>query len=136
MNKGLGLRVLIVEDSPDVRWTLSELLTDEGYEVETAESAEDGLSRLAGGQFQLVITDYKLPTQTGVWMLQEAAKARLLAGSKVLLITGEANPDGVAGLKVLPKPIDPELFLREVSRILARTGVKGLKVDQPKAAED
>jgi two-component system chemotaxis response regulator CheY len=109
---------------------LSEALTGEGYEVETAGTSEDGLSRLGGGQFQLVIADYNLPGQTGVWMLQVAAKAGLLAGSKVLLVTGEPNPDGVADLKVLRKPIDTDLFLREVFEILAPTRVKELEPDQ------
>ena len=75
MKNGRGFGVLIVEDDPGVSSALSEALTRQGYEVETAGTAEDGLSQLGGGQFQLVITDYSLPGQTGVWMLQEAAKA-------------------------------------------------------------
>ena len=114
----------------------SEALTRQGYEVETAGTAEDGLSQLGGGQFQLVITDYSLPGQTGVWMLQEAAKAGLLAASKVLLMTGDPNPDGVAGLRVLRKPLDRDLFLREVFEILAPTRVKELEPDQAEALAD
>ena len=129
MKNGLGLRVLIVEDDPDVGSALSEALTGKGYEVETAGTAEEGLSRLGGGQFQLVIADYNLPAQTGVWMVQEAEKAGLLAASKVLLITGEPNPDGVAGFKILRKPIDTDLFFREVFEILAPTRVKELEPD-------
>ena len=40
MKNGLGLRVLIVEDDPDVGSALSEALTGKGYEVETAGTAE------------------------------------------------------------------------------------------------
>jgi len=136
MKNGLGFGVLIVEDDPDVSSALSEALTRQGYEVETAGTAEDGLSQLGGGQFQLVITDYSLPGQTGVWMLQEAAKAGLLAASKVLLMTGDPNPDGVAGLRVLRKPLDRDLFLREVFEILAPTRVKELEPDQAEALAD
>ncbi len=136
MKNGRGFGVLIVEDDPDVSSALSEALTRQGYEVETAGTAEDGLSQLGGGQFQLVITDYSLPGQTGVWMLQEAAKAGLLAASKVLLMTGNPNPDGVAGLRVLRKPLDRDLFLREVFEILAPTRVKELEPDQAEALAD
>ena len=136
MKNGLGFGVLIVEDDPDVSSALSEALTRQGYEVETAGTAEDGLSQLGGGQFQLVITDYSLRGQTGVWMLQEAAKAGLLAASKVLLMTGNPNPDGVAGLRVLRKPLDTDLFLREVFEILAPTRVKELEPDQAEALAD
>ncbi len=62
-------------------------------------------------------------------MLQEAVKAGLLAASKVLLTTGEPNPDGVAGFKVLRKPIDTDLFFREVFEILAPTRVEELEPD-------
>ncbi len=136
MKNGRGFGVLIVEDDPGVSSALSEALTRQGYEVETAGTAEDGLSQLGGGQFQLVITDYSLPGQTGVWMLQEAAKAGLLAASKVLLMTGNPNPDGVAGLRVLRKPLDTDLFLREVFEILAPTRVKELEPDQAEALAD
>jgi len=136
MKNGRGFGVLIVEDDPGVSSALSEALTRQGYEVETAGTAEDGLSQLGGGQFQLVTTDYSLPGQTGVWMLQEAAKAGLLAASKVLLMTGNPNPDGVAGLRVLRKPLDTDLFLREVFEILAPTRVKELEPDQAEALAD
>jgi len=69
-------------------------------------------------------------------MLQEAAKAGLLAASKVLLMTGDPNPDGVAGLRVLRKPLDRDLFLREVFEILAPTRVKELEPDQAEALAD
>jgi DNA-binding response OmpR family regulator len=130
MKNGLGCKVLIVEDDPDVASALSETLTGEGFEVETAGNAEDGLSRLGGGGFKLVIADYNLPGRTGTWMLQEAAKTGLLAASKVLLVTGESNPEGVSGLKVLKKPLLPDLFLREVFAILAPPLGKELEPDE------
>jgi DNA-binding response OmpR family regulator len=130
MKNGLGCKVLIVEDDPDVASALSETLTGEGFEVETAGNAEDGLSRLGGGGFKLVIADYNLPGPTGAWMLQEAAKTGLLAASKVLLVTGESNPEGVSGLKVLKKPLLPDLFLREVFAILAPPLGKELEPDE------
>jgi len=82
--------------------------------VEIAQSAEEGLARLGASPFQLVISDYKLPGNTGAWMLQQAAKAGLLGSAKVLLITAEVNPEGVSGLKILRKPFELDLFLREV----------------------
>jgi DNA-binding response OmpR family regulator len=130
MKNGLGCKVLIVEDDPDVASALSETLTGEGFEVETAGNAEDGLSRLGGGGFKLVIADYNLPGRTGTSMLQEAAKTGLLAASKVLLVTGESNPEGVSGLKVLKKPLLPDLFLREVFAILAPPLGKELEPDE------
>ncbi len=47
-------------------------------------------------------------------MLQEAAKAGLLGTAKVLLVTAEVDPEGVSGIKILSKPFEMDLFLREV----------------------
>jgi len=57
-------------------------------------------------------------------------------GLRVLIVeddpdvgSGEPNPDGVAGFKILRKPIDTDLFFREVFEILAPTRVKELEPD-------
>jgi CheY-like chemotaxis protein len=110
----LGVKALIVDDDPDVLSSMADVLRGRGYEVEIAQSAEEGLNRLGAAPFHLVISDYKLPGNTGAWMIQEAAKAGLLGSAKVLLITGEANPVGVSGLRVLRKPFEIDHFLREV----------------------
>jgi CheY-like chemotaxis protein len=110
----VAFKALIVDDDLDVLATIAELLRGRGYDVEIAQSAEEGLARLGASPFQLVISDYKLPGNTGAWMLQQAAKAGLLGTAKVLLITAELNPEGVSGLKILRKPFELDLFLREV----------------------
>jgi CheY-like chemotaxis protein len=107
-------KALIVDDDVDVLSTLAEVLRGRGYDVEIAQTAEEGLDRLRASPFQLVISDYKLPGNTGGWMLQEAASAGRLGAAKVLLITAEARPEGVPGLKILRKPFEVDLFLREV----------------------
>jgi CheY-like chemotaxis protein len=109
-----AFKALIVDDDLDVLSTMAEVLRGRGYDVEIAQSAEEGLDRLSALPFQLVISDYKLPGNTGAWMLQEAAKAGLLGAAKVLLITAEVNPDGVSGVRILRKPFEVDLFLREV----------------------
>ena len=50
----------------------------EGHEVDQASSAHEGLSRLQSGHYDLVLSDYAMPGQTGAWMLNEAARQGLL----------------------------------------------------------
>ncbi len=109
MKLDLAFKALLVDDDVDVLSSMAEVLRGE-----IAQSAEDGLDRLGASRFQLVISDYKLPGNTGAWMLQEAAKAGLLGAAKVLLITAEVNPEGVSGLRILRKPFEVDFFLREV----------------------
>jgi len=110
----LAFKALLVDDDVDVLSSMAEVLRGRGYDVEIAQSAEDGLDRLGASRFQLVISDYKLPGNTGAWMLQEAAKGGLLGAAKVLLITAEVNPEGVSGFRILRKPFEVDFFLREV----------------------
>ncbi|MBI1881080.1 MAG: response regulator, partial [Chloroflexi bacterium] len=57
MSKG---RILVVDDLPDWRKTLSGILLDEGYEVQTASSREESLRLLTAGRFHLAILDVRL----------------------------------------------------------------------------
>lgn len=117
--RGMGLRVLVVEDDDQVATVLSALLESEGYEVAVAATAEAGLSRLREKPWHLVVSDYWLPDRTGAWMLGEASHAGLLRHTQVLVITAEHRPQGVENLLVLRKPLDLDDFLRHVHDVLA-----------------
>ncbi len=117
--RGMGLRVLVVEDDDQVATVLSALLESEGYEVAVAATAEAGLARLREKPWHLVVSDYWLPDRTGAWMLGEASHAGLLRSSQVLVITAEHRPQGVENLLVLRKPLDLDDFLRHVHDVLA-----------------
>jgi len=73
-----GSRILLVEDSDDLRPLMTLILEAEGYEVDTARTAEEGLRLLDARPYDLVLSDYALPGRTGTWMLREAV-ARLKA---------------------------------------------------------
>jgi len=117
--RGLGLRVLVVEDDEQVATVLSTLLESEGYEVVVAATADAGLRSLRGKPYHLVVSDYWLPDRTGAWMLSEASHQGLLRQCQVLVITAEHRPQGVENLIVLRKPLDLDDFLRHVNDILA-----------------
>ncbi len=110
--------LMLVEDDPDIRETLAELLEDEGYHVAQAGDGREALERL-GAQAEappcLILLDLMMPVMDG-WTLRR----RLLAdpGLKevpVIVITGVA--DGVRraqnldALAVLEKPLDLERLL-------------------------
>ena len=117
--RGLGLRVLVVEDDDQVATVLAALLESEGYEVAIATTADGGLQRLRERPYHLIVSDYWLPDRTGAWMLGEASHTGLLRDSQVLVITAEHRPQGVENLMVLRKPLDLDDFLRHVHDVLA-----------------
>jgi two-component system response regulator AtoC len=64
-------RLLIVDDEEGVRSSLSLLLEEEGYEVDTAEGAEAALAHLRGEPFNLVLCDVRMPGRDGLELLPE-----------------------------------------------------------------
>lgn len=111
--------VLVVEDQEDVRLMLVTVLRMEGYHVDEARNAVDGLECLKAHRYDLVLTDYAMPGQTGTWMLQEAARAGRLGNTPALVVT--AHPELVQAASeytVVGKPVDLDSFLQQITRIL------------------
>ena len=63
-----------------------------GFAVVACDTAECGLNALREQEFDLVLTDYALPRQSGLWLLQEAESEGLIQGTPVLIVT--AHPAG------------------------------------------
>jgi two-component system OmpR family response regulator len=110
------MRILIVEDEPDLLRGLMRSLREEGYAVDTAADGEDGLSKARDVNYDAIVLDVMLPRLDGWEVLR-----RLRAEKKtpVLLLTArDRTPDRVRGLDLgaddyLVKPFDlPELLAR------------------------
>lgn len=119
MTASLGLRILCVDDDDEIRELLGELFRGEGYDVTLAASAAEALAKLEGGAFHLVITDYRLPDQTGAWMLREAEARGYLRGAEAIIITAGPAPLDAGSHRVFRKPLDVDDFLARVEMLLA-----------------
>ena len=111
-------RILVVEDQEDVRGLLVTALEIDGHDVDEAANAHEGLRRLQSGAYDLVLSDYAMPGGTGTWMLDEAQRQGLLAGTAVLIVTAYPDARELSHLDVIPKPIDLDHFLEQVRRVL------------------
>lgn len=60
------LRILIVDDDPNMARTLCDILAVSGFQGETARNAEDGLGKLARESYQVVISDIRMAGMNGV----------------------------------------------------------------------
>src|SRR6202050_2169613 len=81
--------ILIVEDEAKMRRLLELQLAEEGFDPRTAADAEAGLKLLNKEKFDLVVTDFKLPSMNGLEFLQ-AAK-RINAGLPVVVMTAHGT---------------------------------------------
>lgn len=110
------MRILLVEDEPDLLRSLSRALREEGYAVDTAADGEDGLFKATESGYDAIILDWMLPKLDGPALLQRLRKQRT---TPVLMLTARDHPrDRVRGLDggaddYLVKPFDlAELFAR------------------------
>lgn len=105
-------RILIVDDEPSVRDSLSRWFRDDGYEVGVAEGANDALTRLAERRWDLALLDIRMRGTDGI-ELQRRMK-EIDPELIVIIMTGYASVDtAVVALKqgaydYITKPLDPD----------------------------
>ncbi len=114
-----SVNLLYVEDNRELREALSALLAGEGYAVESAACAGEGLERLRARRFHMVISDYALPDQTGAWMLRQAAASGLLDRTETLIVTASPSLEDAGGTPILRKPLEIARLLELIARRLA-----------------
>lgn len=109
--------VLVVDDDPGVREALTDVLTDEGYQVLCACDGREALELLATDQaLCLILLDLTMPRVSGWEVLEELATDPVKARIPVIVLTG-ASPyqlASVAAPAVLRKPVDLNSLLKAV----------------------
>jgi DNA-binding response OmpR family regulator len=111
-------RILVVEDQDDVRRMMATALEIEGYIVDEACNADDGLRHLECITYDLVLSDYAMPGGTGAWMLQEARRRSLICDVAAVIVTAHAEIRELPGVSVVHKPLDLDAFLDQVRRLI------------------
>jgi len=120
----MGKSILIAEDDALFRSFLSTVLKEEGHRVEEARDGKEGLSKLRGGEFDLVISDLKMPGLSGMDLMREGKKEK--AETRWILITAFGSIDSaVEAMKAgasdyLTKPLHNPGELRHVVRRVLR----------------
>jgi DNA-binding response OmpR family regulator len=95
----MSARILLVEDEPGLVMTLSDLLTAEGYEMESAPDGPIGLARATNEQFDLIILDLMLPGKNGLTVCRELRQQG--NDTAILMLTAKSQlTDRVVGLKL------------------------------------
>jgi CheY-like chemotaxis protein len=105
--------VLLVEDDRDIREMVATLLEMSGFAVVACDTAECGLNALREQEFDLLLTDYALPRQSGLWLLQEAESEGLIQGTPVLIVTAHPSVE-TERYEVIQKPFDLDELIERV----------------------
>jgi DNA-binding NtrC family response regulator len=127
---GVRMKILVVDDEEGARELFNTILSDEGYEVTLAVNGNEALSRIKGADYDLVVTDIKMPGMDGLQLLQEIRKT----GSKIDVIMVTAYGEVESYLKAMSlgaaeyinKPIRIKELKRIVHKVLAERKAKNL----------
>ena len=84
-------RILVVDDEPDIRATIRDILEDEGYAVDVAESAAAAREARRRQRPDAILLDIWMPGTDGITLLREWAAAGVLATSPVVMMSGHGN---------------------------------------------
>jgi len=82
-------RILVVDDETSLRLVLSEVLSEEGYQVTTAASAEEALELFNAQPFELIFCDIVMPGISGIELLKRVKESH--PSSEVIIITSHAS---------------------------------------------
>lgn len=82
-------RILVVDDEPDITSLLASLLTQEGYRVKTASNGKEGVDCFLALNPDLVITDIRMPVQSGLELLKNIREHT--SDIDVIILTGHGD---------------------------------------------
>ncbi len=117
--------ILLVEDDPDVRDSLQDILEDEGFDVVPASNGKQAIEFLASNEparADLVILDLLMPMVSGWEVLQHMAAQPQLAGVPVIVLSAVMTPRPARAQGFVRKPFSLETFVGEVRSVLAGAG--------------
>jgi len=116
------MKALVIDDEQIVLDSVSKILTDENYEVDGSLSGREGLNSAIQRQYDIVLTDIRMPDIGGMRVLRDIKRAK--PSLPVVIITGYATvKSAVQAMKLgaadyLEKPFTPEELLKAVASAL------------------
>ena len=121
-NRNIKEKIFIIDDEQTITLMLKKFLSEEGYDVDTANDINEAKAGISRKDYDLIIADIILGANTGVDLLREVKKRKLTC--PVIFITGNPNIDTASdavrlgAYDYLPKPVKNETMLRTVKKAL------------------
>jgi two-component system NtrC family sensor kinase len=122
--------ILVVDDEPEIREALAEILTGARHRVVTASSGREALELLAAEHYDVILTDIRMPDLDGRALYAVIEERWPRHARRVVFVTGDTMTSALrefvseSGRPVLEKPFLPS----EVRRVVAELVTEGEKV--------
>lgn len=117
------MKVLIVDDNQDITGLLSKFLKSKGYENVVTNDPKEGLERIKGEKYDVILLDMAMPDFSGVDIIQTLEKEKILKDQKIIVFSATAltsnqinellKKDGIQGC--LKKPIQLSELLTAIA---------------------
>jgi CheY-like chemotaxis protein len=117
-------RILLVDDDPMVSQLIIDMLSLDGYHIDTAPNGIAALEKVQGRRYDLILTDLHMPEMDGAGLYRELAKRQTHPPQKIIFLTGTAGTSEAhrlvqeTGLPVLRKPFNLVELLELVRKAL------------------
>lgn len=117
--------ILVVDDNPDLRAYVSDVLRTQGYRIVTARNGAEGFKMAQTRRPHLIVTDLMMPMVSGLDMIRMIRETEDLRGTPIILLTAKADEDTrIEGAErgadaYLSKPFNDRELLAEVRNLLA-----------------
>lgn len=135
--KTKDIKILLVDDEPDILEIVSYNLSSEGYQVYTAKNGVEGVAKAKKKQPHLIILDVMMPEMDGIEACEIIRKTPELRNSIITFLTARGEDySQVAGFDAgaddyITKPIKPKVLTSKIKALLRR-----LKDDKEEETED
>ncbi len=124
-----GMSILVVDDFPTMRRIVRSLLKELGFtNVEEAEDGQEALTKLKGGDFEFVVSDWNMPNLDGLEMLKQIRADDGMKALPVLMVTAEAKKENIvaaaqAGANgYIVKPFTAATLEEKLNKIFEKLG--------------
>ena len=128
------IRILVVEDEPDIALGLQDDLTRQGYEVDTVADGESAIRRASGEPWDLILLDVMLPKSDGFEVCRELRRRRIR--TPIIMLTAKVQEaEKVLGLELgaddyVTKPFSPRELRARIKAVLRRLGDDSMGVER------
>jgi DNA-binding NtrC family response regulator len=109
---GASMKILIVDDDKLIRWSLKEMLSQEGYEVDAVATTAEALTHAESTNYNLICADIDIEDENGIEMLKEFKTVQ--PDAKIIILSAhsrnqvEPQVENLSILSIIEKPFQSE----------------------------
>ena len=122
------LKVLVIDDDKLIRWSLKEILSQEGHDVDVVSNINDAFNQTEKVSYQLIFADFEIENENCVDMLKQLQKSH--PETQIVILSAQSQKqiepqiEGISVHAIIEKPFDSEQ-IRDLSQGIQDKQIKG-----------